>query len=123
MRVNREGILVMGQEGPFTPSTRITCQELMCAKWLLLLLLSHFSRVTKLLQLCPTIFDPTEALQAPLSMRFSMQGSWNGLPCPPPGDLPNPGIEPRSLMCPALAGRFFTTEPPRKSHLPGRSGQ
>ena len=47
----------------------------MCAKWLLLLLLSHFSHVTKLLQLCPTIFDPTETLQAPLSMKFSMQES------------------------------------------------
>ena len=34
-----------------------------------------------------------------------------GLPCPPPGDLPNPGIEPVSLMSPALAGGFFTTEP------------
>ena len=67
----------------------------MCAK-LLLLLLSHLSRVAKLLQLCPTIFDLTEALQAPLSMRFSKQESWKGLPRPPPGDLPNPGIEPRS---------------------------
>ena len=34
--------------------------------------------------------------------------SWSGLPCPPPGDLPDPGIEPRSLMSPALAGEFFT---------------
>ena len=39
---------------------------------------------------------------------------WRGLPSPPPGDLPNPGIEPRSLMSPALADRFFTTEPTRK---------
>ena len=37
------------------------------------------------------------------------QEYWSGLPCPPPGDLPNPGIEPESLMSPALAGRFFTT--------------
>ena len=37
-----------------------------------------------------------------------------GLPCPPPGDIPHPGIEPRSLMSPALAGGFFTTEPPGK---------
>ena len=86
----------MGQEGPFTPSTRITCQALMCAKSL---------------QLYPTIFNPTEALQAPLSMRFSRQESWRGLPCPPPGDLPYPGIKPRSVKCPALAGSFFTTEP------------
>ena len=51
----------------------------------------------------------TVARQAPLSMGFSRQEYWSALPCPPPGDLPNPGIEPRSLMCPALAGGFFTT--------------
>ena len=51
----------------------------------------------------------TAAHQAPLSMGFSRQEYWSGLPCPPPGDLPNPGIEPVSLMSPALAGRFFTT--------------
>ena len=51
------------------------------------------------------------ALQAPLSMGFSQQEYWSGLPCPPPGDLPDPGIEPAS---PALAGGFFTTEPPGK---------
>ena len=38
-----------------------------------------------------------------------MQEYWNGLSCPPPGDLPDPGIEPMSLISPALAGRFFTT--------------
>ena len=48
-----------------------------------------------------------------LSMGFSWQGYWCGLPFPPPGDLPNLGIEPVS---PALADRFFTTEPPGKSH-------
>ena len=47
-------------------------------------------------------------LQAPLSMGFSRQEYWSVLPCPPPGDLPSPGIEPVSLMSPALAGRFFT---------------
>ena len=45
-------------------------------------------------------------------MGFSRQEYWSGLPFPPPGDLPNPGIKPGS---PALAGRFFTTEPPAKS--------
>ena len=49
------------------------------------------------------------ACQAPLSMGFSRQEYWNGLPCPPPGDLLNPGIEPASFTSPALAGRFFTT--------------
>ena len=51
----------------------------------------------------------TVALQAPLSMGFSRQECWSGLPCPPPGDLPHPGIEPMSLLSPSLAGRFFTT--------------
>ena len=51
----------------------------------------------------------TVALQAPLSMGFSRQEYWSGLLCPPPGDLPNPGIEPPSLLSPALAGGFFTT--------------
>ena len=40
----------------------------------------------------------TIARQAPLSMGFSRQENWSGLPCPPPGDLLNPGIEPESLM-------------------------
>ena len=51
----------------------------------------------------------TVALQAPLSMRFSRQEYWNGLLCPPPDDLNNPGIKLVSLMSPALAGRCFTT--------------
>ena len=65
--------------------------------------LSRFSRVW--------LFETwqTVALQTPLSMRFSRQEYWSGLPCPPPGDLPDPGIEPMSLMSPALAGGFFTT--------------
>ena len=41
-------------------------------------------------------------------MGFSRQEYWSGLPCPPPGDLPDPGIEPVSLLSPALAGGFFT---------------
>ena len=53
----------------------------------------------------------TVARQAPLSMGFSRQEYWSGLPFPPLGDLPNPGIEPASPVSPALAGRFFTTEP------------
>ena len=46
----------------------------------------------------------------PESTGFSRQEYWNELPCPPPGDLPNPEIEPASLMSPAFAGMFFTTE-------------
>ena len=67
----------------------------------------------KSLQLCLTLCDPwTVAHQAPLSMGFSRQEYWNGLLFPPPGDLPDPGIEPASLTSPALAGRFFTTSAP-----------
>ena len=53
----------------------------------------------------------TVAHKALLSMGFPRQEYWSELPFPFPGDLPNPGIEPES---PALAGRFFTTEPPGK---------
>ena len=55
----------------------------------------------------------TVARQAPLSMGFSRQEHWSGLPFPPPGDLPHPGIAP---AFPALAGGFFTTEPPVKPY-------
>ena len=51
----------------------------------------------------------TVACQAPQFMGFSRQEYWNGLPCPSPGDLSDPGIEPLSLASPALAGGFFTT--------------
>ena len=62
---------------------------------------------------CVRLFETpwTVAHQAPLSMEFSRQEYWSGLPFPPPGDLPNPEIE---LVSPALAGGFFTTEPPGK---------
>ena len=53
----------------------------------------------------------TVAHQAPLSMGFLRQQYWSGLQFPSPGDLPDPGIE---TMPPALAGRFFTSEPPEK---------
>ena len=51
----------------------------------------------------------TVALQAPLSLGFSRQEYWSGLPFPPPGDPSDPGIEPASLKSPASAGRFFIT--------------
>ena len=70
-------------------------------------MLSHFSRV----QLFVTSW--TIACQAPLPMGFFRQEYWSGLPYPPPGDLPNLGIEPASPASPALAGRFFTLEPHR----------
>ena len=65
--------------------------------------LSSFSYV----QFCVTLW--AVAHQPPLFMGFCRKEHWSGLSCPPPGDLPNPGIEPRSLMSPALADVFFTT--------------
>ena len=53
-------------------------------------------------QSCPTLVTPwMVTCQAPLSMGFSTQEYWSGLPCPLPGDLPNPGIEPSTLKSPA----------------------
>ena len=71
--------------------------------------LSHFSRV----ELFATPW--TIAGQPPLSMGFSKQEYWSELPCTLPGDLPDPGIEPASLMSPALADKFFTTAAAAKS--------
>ena len=53
--------------------------------------------------------------QAPLSMGFSRKEYWSGLPFPSLEELPDPMMELASLVSPALAGRFFTTAPPRKS--------
>ena len=71
-------------------------------------MLSRFSHVW----LFATLW--TVACQAPLSMGFSRQEYWSGLPFSPPGDLPDSGIKPAYPESSALAGRFFTTEPPGK---------
>ena len=64
-------------------------------------------------QSCPTLCDPIDvAYQAPPSMGFSWQEYWSGLPFPSPGDLPNPGTEPRS---PTFQADALTSEPPGKS--------
>ena len=65
----------------------------------------------------------TAACQALLSVGFSKQEYWSGLPCSPPGDLPNPGIEPESLAFPAFAGGFFTISTTREAQLCERGGQ
>ena len=66
----------------------------------------------KSLQSCLTLCDPMDvAHQAPLSMRFSRQEQRSGLPCPPPGDLPNPGIKPRPLT---LQASSLPSEPSGK---------
>ena len=66
-------------------------------------MLSYFCRV----QLFETLWTVTH--QAPLSMGFSRQEYWSGLLCLSPGELPEPGVEPVSLMSPALVGSVFTT--------------
>ena len=70
--------------------------------------LSHFSCVW----LFATLWIVVS--QAPLFMGFSKQEYWRGLPCPPPGDLPDPGIRIRISCVFCFAGRFFTAEPPQK---------
>ena len=78
--------------------------------------LSRFSHV----RLFATLW--TVAHQAPLCVGFSRQEYWSGLPFPPPGDLPDLGIKPASLMSPALAGGFFathTTIAPSQRHCGG----
>ena len=73
----------------------IFCPRLACLNITQVSVLS----VWPLVQLCPTLCDPMwphGAHRAPLSMGFTRQEYWSGLPCPPPGDLPNLGTEPRS---------------------------
>ena len=62
----------------------------------------------------PSTAPWTAAHQAPLSMEFSRQEYWSGLPFTTAGDLPDRGIKPSSPAPPALADRFFTTAPPAK---------
>ena len=59
----------------------------------------------------------TVARQTPLSMGFSRQGYWRGLPCPPPGDLPNPGIKPTFLSLLHWQVGSLPLAPPGKTHL------
>ena len=71
-------------------------------------MLSHLSHV----QLFVTLW--TVVHQAPLSMGFSRQEHWSGLPCPSPEDLPDAGIKPASRWVSCTAGKIFTSEPPGK---------
>ena len=72
--------------------------------------------LSKSLQSCLTLRDGADCSPpGPLSMGLSRQEYCTGLPCPSPGNLPNPGVEPMSLMSSALAGGFFTTGAPGKS--------
>ena len=73
-------------------------------------MLSPFNRVL----LFETLW--TAARQAPVSRGFFRQEYWRGLPCPLPGDIPDPGTKPVSLTSPALAGKFFTTRATWEAH-------
>ena len=88
-----------GNEQPEQMESLKSCHTRSNAKYCLLL----FSHVW----LCATPW--TVACQAPLSVDFSRQEYWSGLPFPCPRGLPDPGIKPASLVSPALAGGFFTT--------------
>ena len=81
------------------------CQE---AKWCHFVpLFVKVACVCLVTKLCSTLCNPIDCSPVGSSLhQVSRQEHWNGLPCPPPGDLPDPGISP------ALACRFFTTEPP-----------
>ena len=72
--------------------------------------------LAQLLQSCLTLCNPMDYIpQAPLSVEFSRHTYWSGLPCPPPGELPDPGIEPKS---PVVQVDSLPTEPPRKPRAP-----
>ena len=73
--------------------------------------LSHFS--------CVRLFVTpwTVAHQTPLFLGFSRQEYWSEWPCPPPGDLPDSGIKPTSLMSPALADGFYITRATWETHM------
>ena len=64
-----------------------------------------------------TTIGELHTCQAPLPVGFSRPEHWSGLLCPPPGDLPNPGIEPECLVFPELAGGFFTTSATCEAHI------
>ena len=67
------------------------------------------------IQLCLTLCDPMDCSnQAPLSMEFFRQEYWSGLPCSPPGDLPDPVIEHKSPVAPAWQADSLPSEPPGK---------
>ena len=71
--------------------------------------LLHYRLSVQSLQLCLTLCNPMDCSPPGSSIREILQGYWSGLPCPPPGDLPDLRIKPESVTFPALAGRFFTT--------------
>ena len=100
-----------------SPQLLNTCNEILftllhyLTRCMYVCVLGHFGH----LQLLVILW--TVACQAPLSVGFSSQEYQSALPGHPPGNLPNPGIEPESLRSPALVGRFFTTNTTWGAHL------
>ena len=79
-----------------------------------------FNHCFLVIKFCKTLCDSTDCShQAPLSVKFSKQEYWSGLPFPSLEDLPNLGME---LKSPALASGFFTNEPPRKPSMINTKG-
>ena len=105
-----------------------------CSKWETSLQIFHLNHINSLcvcVCVCVCVcYSPspvwlsatlwTIAHQAPLSMGFPRQEYWSGLPFPPPGDLPHPGIESVALTSPALAGEIFTTSATSEAHINNR---
>ena len=83
---------------------------LCCGCWCCLYPASHHVLSVQSLQSCLTLCGPMDCSLPGSSVHGILQARiWSGLPCPPPGGLPNAGIKPVSLMSSALAGRFFTS--------------
>ena len=95
---------------PLGKSTRVGCHDLIHGLFLTQVLhpgLLHCRQI---------FYFWTTREEAPLSMEFSWQEYWNGLPCPPPGDLPNPGVEPISLSSPTLQVEYLPWGPEEADH-------
>ena len=89
---------------------RYKCEDLKGYELESACMLSWFNRVRLFVTLWTVVH------KAPLFMGFSRQEYWSELPCPPPRNLPNPGLEPSSLTSPELAGRFFPTSSTWEAH-------
>ena len=97
----------------------LTLYLIQCLAWCSVMFIegiSKYVRAHSIAQLCLILWDPMDCSLPVLSVHWIFRQEYcNWFPFSPPGDLPNPGIKPVSLVSPALAGRFFTTEPPGKS--------
>ena len=86
--------------------------------WWLLMVQDPCVPVCSLTQSCPALCNPMDYSLPGSSVHGILQARyWSGLPCPPPGDLPEPGMEPASLVSPVLTGGFFTGKPSEKAML------